>query len=139
MYQLRIEVTFDTGHRLLNYQGKCAYPHGHTYKAEIFIGSANLDEMGMVADFLQIKEGIKGWLEENWDHAFVVNSKDEELLNALRSLTHSRVYVLQDENPSCEVMAKEIYKKAQELCSIAPLKVRLWESPTQYAEFYGGE
>ncbi|MBI4299232.1 MAG: 6-carboxytetrahydropterin synthase [Chloroflexi bacterium] len=139
MYQLRVEVIFDSGHRLLNYQGKCAYPHGHTYKAEIFIGSSTLNEMGMVSDFLALKERIKGWLEENWDHAFLVNSRDKELLNALGSLTLRRLYVFQEQNPSCEVMAREIYQKAQELGSLAPSKVRLWESPTQYAEYCGGE
>jgi len=139
MYQLRIEVAFDSGHRLLDYQGKCAYPHGHTYRAEVFFGSPTLDEQGMVADFLRLKEAIKGWLEENWDHAFLLNSRDRELLDALGSLARSRVYVFQDENPSCEVMARELYRKARELCSPAPLKVRLWESLTQYAEFHGGE
>ena len=29
MYQIRIEFTFDSGHRLLDYNGRCAYPHGH--------------------------------------------------------------------------------------------------------------
>ena len=139
MYQVRIEVTFHSGHRLLNYQGKCAYPHGHTYKAEIFVASTTIDELGMVADFSQLKDGIRGWLEENWDHAFLVNSRDAELLSALASLTKRRVYVFQDENPSSEVMARELYKRAQALFPQTPVKVRLWETPTQYAEFQGGE
>ena len=45
MYQVRIEVLFDSGHRLLDYDGKCAYPHGHSYRAEVFIGADKLDEL----------------------------------------------------------------------------------------------
>ena len=138
MYQVRIELVFASGHRLLEHSGKCIFPHGHTYKAEIWVASEALNELGFVVDFTELKERVNCWIEENWDHAFLVNSRDVELLNALRAVKGSRIFIFPEENPSAEVMARELSLRAQELCGVAPFKVRVWESPAQYAEFRGG-
>lgn len=137
MYQVRIEISFASGHRLLEHNGKCIFPHGHTYKAEIWVASESLNELGFVVDFTELKGKVEDWIDENWDHAFLVNSKDGELLSALNAVKGSRIFVFQDENPSAEVMARELHERARELCGIAPLRVRMWESPTQYAEYRG--
>ena len=65
MYQVRIEVSFDSGHRLLDYDGKCAFPHGHTYRAEVFLEGASLDRLGLVFDFTELKAHIKDWIDED--------------------------------------------------------------------------
>lgn len=135
MHLIRIEIVFDSGHRLLDYQGKCAYPHGHTYRAEIFVKAASLDSLGLVFDFAELKGRIKNWIDDNWDHAFLVNSRDRELIQGLTPAARGRLYQFQGENPSCEVMSRELYKKVAELCGVAPARVRLWESLNQYAEF----
>ena len=137
MYQIRIEFTFDSGHRLLDYNGKCAYPHGHTYRAEVFLESPGLDRLGLVYDFTDLKERIKSWVDENWDHAFLVNSRDSELISGFADVALLRLYMFQDQNPSCEVMSRELYEKTVELCDVAPAKVRLWESANQFAEYHG--
>ena len=137
MYQIRIEFTFDSGHRLLNYDGKCAYPHGHTYRAEIFLESNGLNSLGLVYDFTDLKGRIKTWTDDNWDHAFLVNSQDHELIRGFNSTELVRLYKFQDENPSCEVMSRKLYETTTELCGFAPSKVRLWESANQFAEYHG--
>ena len=137
MYQIRIEFTFDSGHRLLDYNGKCAYPHGHTYRTEVFIESQSLNDLGLGYDFTGLKDKIKTWVDENWDHAFLVNSQDSELIAGLGGTSLVRLYEFQDENPSCEVMSRVLYEKTVELCNLVPAKVRLWESVNQYAEFFG--
>ena len=137
MYRIRIEFTFDSGHRLLDYNGKCAYPHGHTYRAEVFIESQSLNDLGLVYDFTDLKDKIKTWVDENWDHAFLVNSQDSELIAGLGSASLVRLYEFQDENPSCEVMSRVLYEKTVALCNLVPAKVRLWESVNQYSEFSG--
>ena len=135
-YQVRIELSFASGHRLLEHKVKCVFPHGHTYSAEIWVDSETLDDLGFVVDFTELKQNVGAWIEEHWDHAFLVNSRDEELLGALRAVKGSRIAVFSDENPSAEVMARELCQRVQELCAITPLRVRVWESPTQYAEFH---
>ena len=137
MYQIRIEFTFDSGHRLLDYNGRCAYPHGHTYRAEVFLESPTLDGLGLVYDFTDLKERIKSWVDENWDHAFLVNSRDRELISGFADVELARLYKFQDQNPSCEVMSRVLYEKTVELCDVFPAKVRLWESVNQFAEYHG--
>ena len=138
MYLVRIETTFDSGHRLLDYDGKCAFPHGHTYRAEIFLKASSLDQQGMVFDFTELKHRIKAWIDDNWDHAFLVNSLDAELIAGLAPASKGRIYQFQGENPSCEVISRVLYNVVSELCGVSPAKVRLWESLDQYAEFDGG-
>ena len=138
MHQIRIEIIFDSGHRLLDYEGKCAFPHGHTYRAEVFLKSATLDSLGLVFDFTELKERVKDWIDTHWDHAFLVNSRDSQLIDGLRAAAKGRLYQFDGENPSCEVMSRELFKKVRELCGITPEKVRLWESANQYAEYQEG-
>ena len=135
MYLVRIETTFDSGHRLLDYDGKCAYPHGHTYRAEVFLAGPTLDSQGLVFDFTDLKRRVKDWIDDNWDHAFLVNSRDYELVRALATLTKNRVYQFPGENPSCEVISRVLFDTVAELCGFEPAKVRVWESMDQYAEF----
>ena len=90
MYQDRIEIIFDAGHRLLKYKGKCEVPHGHTFRTEIMVRADGLDQLGFVVDFVELREKIGKWIDENWDHAFLVNAQDQELLNALDSLTEKK-------------------------------------------------
>ena len=138
-YQVRIELTFASGHRLLEHNGKCVFPHGHTYRAEIWVAAGALSELGFVIDFTELKERVGGWVEDHWDHAFLVNSKDVELIRALRGVEGSRIFEFPGENPSAEVMARVLYQQAHGLCGIAPAKVRVWESSIQYAEYNADE
>ena len=76
-------------------------------------------------------------MDDSWDHAFLVNRQDSELIAGLGGASLVRLYEFQDENPSCEAMSRVLYEKTVELCNLVPAKVRLWESVNQYAEFFG--
>jgi 6-pyruvoyltetrahydropterin/6-carboxytetrahydropterin synthase len=52
------EFTFDSAHHLLGYQGKCRFPHGHTYKLKVFIESFVSMETDMVMDSTILKERV---------------------------------------------------------------------------------
>lgn len=134
-YQIRVELDFSAGHRLLEHDGKCLYPHGHNYRVEIWLASQSLTRMGFVMDFTELKQRVNSWIEDNWDHAFLLNSNDQELLGALKGVQGSRLYIFDDMNPSAEVMARELYFRTKDLCGTEPSAVRVWESPTQYAEY----
>lgn len=136
MYADRIELIFDAGHRLLKYKGKCEAPHGHTFKAEIMLSSDKIDQMGFVVDFVELRDKVGKWVDENWDHAFLVNQQDQELLRALNMLKEKKIFVFHNENPTAEVMAKYLYDYVHELYGDLVSKVRIWESPNQYAEYF---
>lgn len=135
MYADRIELVFDAGHRLLKYRGKCETPHGHTFRAEIMLSSQKLNELGFVVDFVELRDRIGEWVDENWDHAFLLNDQDEELLRALSSLSEKKLFLFRNVNPTAEAMARHLYDRVRGLYGDMVLKVRIWESPNQYAEY----
>lgn len=130
-----MEVTFDAGHRVLGHRGKCAAPHGHTYRIELFFTATHLNNLGFAIDFGDLKVPVKGWIDANWDHAFLVNSADEELRNALAGISEAKIYVLSAGNPSAEILAHELYKVVLQELRLPVRSVRVWESAGQYSEF----
>lgn len=100
------------------------------------LSSEKLGKMGFVIDFVELRDKIGKWIDENWDHGFLVNDEDKELLSALNSLKEKKVFVFHNENPTAEVMAKYLYDHVHELYRGLVSKVRIWESPNQYAEYF---
>ena len=69
MYRVSREIDFCYGHRLLNYEGKCRYLHGHNGRAVITIEAPSLDHRGMVLDFSDIKKVVATWIDDNLDES----------------------------------------------------------------------
>ena len=135
MYVVRIEIAFDAGHRLLGYRGKCAFPHGHSYRAEVLVTKQELDELGLAVDFTNLKAGLKSWIDEHWDHGFLANDRDEVLVRGLRELPECKLYLFKGTNPTAEVIARELFCEARHQFGAIVRSVRIWESLNQYAEF----
>jgi len=93
-------LTFSAGHRVLGHEGKCQFPHGHNYAAEITAEAIRLDPIGRVVDFSVIKRVVGEWIEQNWDHAFLVNTEDTELLEVFAHHPKWKLAVL-PYNPDC--------------------------------------
>lgn len=129
--------TFCAGHRLVGHEGKCQNLHGHNYAIEIYVSGSKQDEIGRILDFKLFKERVKGWIDENWDHTFILWNKDENALTAIRSSTPHRVYEL-DNNPTAENMAMHfldaICPQVLDGTGAVAYKVRLWESEETCAE-----
>lgn len=70
------KFTFDAAHRLLNHKGKCANLHGHRYVAEITLQAKQLDSLGMVVDFSEVKKIIGDWIDHRWDHNTILHPDD---------------------------------------------------------------
>lgn len=118
-------VHFCAGHRLVGHEGKCAHFHGHSYVAEFTIVPLEpdaLDDVGRVIDFAVLKSELKGWIDEHWDHGFVLWREDANGITAMDVVEPSKVYLL-DENPTAENMARHLF---DEVCPqlLAPLGVR---------------
>lgn len=91
------------GHRVVGHEGKCRYLHGHNYRIHFTIATESLDEVGRVLDFSVIKEKLCMWLEENYDHKFLIWEKDD-LLPALQEITEESLVVV-PYNPTAENIA----------------------------------
>lgn len=135
MFIDRIELTFDAAHRLVGDLGKCASPHGHTFRAEVFVAVRELDALGLGVDFRELKGRLKTWIDEHWDHAFLAGEGDSVLVEALRAVPETRLYLFRGVNPSTEALARELFGVAAREFGAIVDRVRVWESPTQYAEY----
>ncbi len=116
--------TFAAAHRLPNHDGKCAELHGHTYTVEVIVsGNVNpidgAPDEGMVMDFGKLSKFWKLSLEPQLDHKF---------LNDVEGL----------EIPTAEHLAWELLGAFhQEFEQVK--KVRVWETPTSWAEARWGD
>jgi 6-pyruvoyltetrahydropterin/6-carboxytetrahydropterin synthase len=130
-------IRFCAGHRLLHHDGKCKNLHGHNYVVEFYVTSDEQDDVGRVIDFKELKNRTKGWLDGNWDHAFVLWDADENAIAAIRMSEPHRLYLL-PYNPTAENMAKylleEVCPKILDGTGARAVKVVVWESDESYAE-----
>ena len=129
MYQISREIPFCYGHRLLNYKGKCANLHGHNGLAVITVQSAQLNELGMVIDFGEIKATVGQWIDKNLDHRMLLH-EDDPVLPYLRQL-HEPLFVM-NVNPTAENIARAIFEYALAQ-GYQVTEVKLWETESSYA------
>jgi 6-pyruvoyltetrahydropterin/6-carboxytetrahydropterin synthase len=131
MFQVTREIDFCYGHRLLNYDGKCRYLHGHNGRAVITIAGEKLDHRGMVLDFADIKRSVSTWIDDNLDHRMILNRADP-VVSFLEEMGEP-LYLI-DNNPTAENIAKLIFEQTR-LLGVPIVEVRLWETPRCFATY----
>ena len=130
-------VAFCAGHRLHRHGGKCEFFHGHNYVAEFYVTGQETDSVGRVIDFSVLKTRFKGWIDEHWDHGFLLSREDENGIAAARMVEPCRYYVLPF-NPTAENMARYLLEKVcpqlLEGTGVIATKVVIWETAEACAE-----
>ena len=96
---------FSSGHRVYQHESKCAHLHGHNYRIHFHCESPSLDSVGRVIDFSDIKTYLCEWLEENWDHKFLI-FKDDPWADVLKNDIDPDGTVVVDFNPTAENMGQ---------------------------------
>ena len=91
MFQVSVEETFSAGHALRGYKGKCENPHGHNYRVQVTLEGPQLDNIGLLVDFTQLKHVVRE----------IIKRLDHQFINDLEPFTVV--------NPSAENMAKYFY------------------------------
>lgn len=131
MFKVTRVIHFCYGHRLLNYEGKCRFLHGHNARVEIEISSLKLDGRGMVVDFNDMKQKLQTWIDSTLDHKLLLNRADPLIPNLDKE---REPFILMDANPTAEAIAKLIFDHAQKE-GFAVTEVRLWETPSSFATY----
>ncbi len=138
---------WDSGHRVLNHEGKCRHLHGHRYVAEITVSAPALDTLGRVIDFSVLKTEIGEWIDQRWDHNMLLNSDDPLLQQGFNAGDASDIalelvgrdpYIFYQMNPTAENIAKVLYGIAVDQMApygISVHNVRIWETPNCYADY----
>lgn len=114
---------FSYGHRVYNHESKCAHLHGHNGRIHFTITAENLDSVGRTMDFSEIKSILCMWIEDNWDHKFLVWSKDP-WADTLKQLDPAGT-VLVTFNPTAENMASYMLSHGNALLTEAGSNCKL--------------
>ena len=120
MYSITVQKHFDAAHFLREYLGKCGRLHGHRWLVQATYENDELDQFGMVIDFVDIKLALSTIIEEQFDHFLINNFPPFNILN-----------------PTAENIAKFFYDKLKSVLPThpKPKSVRIYESPDCYSEY----
>ena len=148
MSKIRItkQFSFETGHALYGYDGKCKNVHGHSYKLSVtVIGTPITDtdnvKFGMVIDFTDLKKIVKEEIVDVFDHATVFNKNTPhvELAKELKDRGHHVILVAYQ--PTSENMVIDFAKKIKDRLpnDIKLHSLKLQETETSFAEWYASD
>jgi 6-pyruvoyltetrahydropterin/6-carboxytetrahydropterin synthase len=138
--------TFETGHALYGYDGKCKNVHGHSYKLSVtVIGSPITDstnvKYGMVIDFTDLKKIVKEEIVDQFDHATVFNKNTPhiELAEELKNRGHEVILVTYQ--PTSENMVIDFAERIKNRLpkGIVLHSLRLQETDTSFAEWFASD
>ena len=120
-FEVMIERNFSSAHHLRGYKGKCENLHGHNYKIEIYARGNELNNIGLLVDFVELKQAADDLV------AYV----DHQNLNELEPF-------VEEQNPSAENVARFFLEKLASKINDARVqiyKVRCFETPTSVATY----
>ncbi|MCW8981243.1 MAG: 6-carboxytetrahydropterin synthase [Altibacter sp.] len=148
MNKIRItkQFSFETGHALYGYDGKCRNVHGHSYRLSVTVigtpisNSGNV-KYGMVIDFSDLKKIVKEEIVDVFDHATVFNKNTPhvELANELQDRGHNVLLV--NYQPTSEMMVIDFAEKIKTRLpkTIRLHSLKLQETATSYAEWFASD
>ena len=120
-FEVMIERNFSSAHQLRGYKGKCENLHGHNYKIEIYARGRELDNIGLLVDFGELKDAADE----------VVQYLDHRNINELPPFDVEL-------NPSAENLARYILERVASRVGdqrVQVYKVRCFETPTSVATY----
>ncbi|MBD3296644.1 MAG: 6-carboxytetrahydropterin synthase QueD [Candidatus Omnitrophica bacterium] len=118
MFSVRIRSKFSSAHNLRGYKGACEDLHGHNWRVEAEVSGVELDDLGMLMDFKDLKKEL----------AQVLSSLDHAYLND--------VAYFREKNPTSENIARYIFKELSPRVGDRVLQsVTVWETDTSSATY----
>jgi 6-pyruvoyltetrahydropterin/6-carboxytetrahydropterin synthase len=121
MFVVSVQAHYDSAHFLRNYKGKCERLHGHRYVVELALMAEQLNEAGIAYDFVDVKRELRA-LADHLDHQ---NINDLPPFDEIE--------------PSAENQAKYFFDEMKRRLPVpmndAVLYVKVWETPTQFAQY----
>ena len=124
MFEISVEKSFAAGHALRGYRGKCENVHGHNYKVRVTLTGAQLDSIGLLYDFVDVKQILES----------IIDRLDHRFMNEIPPFTEL--------NPSAENLARYFYEEmVRGLAEAGPAvpvrvgEVKIWETDVTTATY----
>jgi 6-pyruvoyltetrahydropterin/6-carboxytetrahydropterin synthase len=148
MSNIRItkQFSFETGHALYGYDGKCKNVHGHSYKLSVTVIGKPINDTsnvkyGMVIDFSDLKKIVREEIVDLFDHATVFNQNTPHLELAKELSNRGHHVILVDYQPTSENMVIDFAQKIKNRlpADIKLHSLKLQETETSFAEWYASD
>jgi 6-pyruvoyltetrahydropterin/6-carboxytetrahydropterin synthase len=148
MSKIRItkQFSFETGHALYGYDGKCKNIHGHSYRLDVtVIGTPISDntnvKFGMVIDFSDLKKIVKEDIVDVFDHATVFNKNTPHVELAIELEDRGHNVLLVNYQPTSEMMVIDFASKIKNRLpkNIEFFSLKLQETATSFAEWFASD
>ncbi|MDG1172399.1 MAG: 6-carboxytetrahydropterin synthase [Polaribacter sp.] len=140
------QFTFEAGHALYGYDGKCKNLHGHSYKLFVtVIGSPISDsknvKYGMVLDFGDLKKIVNEEIVDLFDHATVFNKNTPHIELANELIKRKHHVLLTDYQPTTEMMVIDFADRLKKRLpkTIKLHSIKLQETDSSFAEWYASD
>jgi len=148
MSNIRItkKFSFETGHALYGYDGKCKNVHGHSYKLSVTVIGSPIEnrndvKFGMVIDFTDLKKIVKEEIVDQFDHATVFNETTPHVELANELINRGHHVILVDYQPTSENMVVDFSERiiARLPEGIKLFALKLQETDSSFAEWYASD
>ena len=148
MSKIRItkQFSFETGHALFGYDGKCRNVHGHSYKLSVTVIGSPIEEkgavkLGMVIDFSDLKKIVKEEVVDVFDHATVFNKNTPHIELAKELINRGHAVILADYQPTSENMVLDFADKIKARLpkNITLFSLKLQETDSSFAEWFASD
>lgn len=118
MFELTVELQFDSAHNLRGYEGSCESLHGHTYKVQVKYQGSELNAIGILVDFKKLRSVLKE----------ILDYLDHKYLNELPEF--------REINPTAEYLAKFIFERMRLVLGKGISAASVWETPVSCATYW---
>jgi 6-pyruvoyltetrahydropterin/6-carboxytetrahydropterin synthase len=85
------EVRFAAAHFIRGHRGGCQNLHGHNYRVRVCVRSDQLDALGMVMDFVELKR-VTRQVVERFDHQLINDVPPFDVDNTTAELLAAHVF-----------------------------------------------
>lgn len=140
------KFSFETGHALYGYDGKCRNVHGHSYKLYVTVMGSPISDTshvkhGMVIDFGDLKKIVKEEIVDVFDHATVFNKNTPHVELAKELSDRGHDVLLVNYQPTSEMMVIDFAEKIKDRLpsSVKLHSLRLQETDSCYASWFASE
>jgi 6-pyruvoyltetrahydropterin/6-carboxytetrahydropterin synthase len=121
MHTICKDFTFAAAHAIRGHTRGCQNLHGHNYRVRVYLQAAQLDELGMVLDFADLKAMMQEILGP-FDHRVINEIPPFDERNTTAELLSQYVFV-------------EVARRLAAQARVAVARVEVWENETACAVY----
>jgi len=112
-----VEGQFSAAHEIRGHTGLCCKLHGHNYRVVVHLAGSELNELGMLIDYGDVKRAL-GQVLQQLDHAYlneidpftIVNPTSEEIARVIYTRLRDALLITDDLRRRVRLREVEVYE-----------------------------